>query len=142
MQSFPTSAEIIHNTLAADSTFVATLGEYTFKDATVEPAISIITPGERVPYVSDITGIECVILDVPNIRRRNYLTEAADLEKVYRLFVIAWDPATGSDVDQSVSRILSIFSGASSFDTVKTSEGLNAKVQTVVTIPSNSPILL
>lgn len=142
MQTFPTSAEVIHDTLAADATFLATLGEYTFKDASVQPALSIITPGERVPYVSNIEGVECVILDVPNISRKNFLTDDADLVKLFRLFVIAWEPATGGDVQNAVSRVVRIFSGASSFDTVKTSEGLNAKVQTVITIPSNSPILL
>lgn len=142
MQNFPTSAQIIHDTLVADTTFASFLGTYTFPDASTFSAISIVTPGERIPYVSDVEGVECVILDVPNITRKNYVVGDADLIKVWRLFVIAWEPATGSDVDDAVTRIIQIFSGASSFETVKTSEGLNAKVQTVVTIPSNSPILL
>lgn len=142
MQNFPTSAQIIHDTLAGDAAFVATLGTYTFKDSTTEPALSIITPGERVPYVSSVEGVECVILDVPNISRRNYLTESADLTKVFRMFAIAWEPATGNNLQDCVTRVIQIFSGASSFETVKTSEGLNAKVQTVITIPSDSPILL
>jgi hypothetical protein len=142
MQSFPTSAQVIHDTLTADATFAATLGTYSFPDASTYPAISVVTPGERLPHLSDVAGVECVILDVPNIRRRNYVTDNADLVKLWRLFVIAWEPANGSDVEASVSRIIQIFSGASSFETVQTSEGLNAKVQTVVTIPSNSPILI
>lgn len=142
MQNFPTSAQVIYDTLAADATFLATLGTYTFTDGSEFPAFSIVTPGERVPNASDVEGIECIILDVPNVSRKEYVTGTADLVKLWRLFVVTWEPASGEDMDDCVSRIVQIFSGSRSFETVKTSEGLNAKVQTVITIPSNSPILI
>lgn len=142
MQTFPTSPKVIHDTLVADSTFASYLGQYTFNSGATFPSISVLSPGENVEDLQNVEGIECIIFDAANISRTNFLTDDSDLIKTWRVFIVAWAPATGQDVVNATSRILSIFGGATAFETVRASDGLNAKVQTAIQIPSNSPILI
>jgi len=141
-QAFPKTPQIIYDTLVADATVQSYLGEYTFEStAGTVPAISIVTPGQDLPNVKTVTGVEVVIHDVADLRRRDYLTDSSDIEITWNVFVICWAPATGDEVTGLVKRAMEIFSGASSFQTVATADGIGAMVQTQLTIPSDSPIL-
>lgn len=141
-QSFPATPEIIYNTLAADAIFMALVGNYTFKaNNSVTPAISIVTPGGDLPDLSSIDGLEIVIHDTAQIRRMDFYG-STNVEKNWNLYVIAWGSATGNQVTSAVERIMRTFSGSSAMEVVATPDGLTAKVQTMVMIPSDKPILV
>ena len=143
-QSFPVSAQIVYDTLLADATFMGLLGEYTFKAApgAPVPSISIVTPGQDLPPVESVTGVEVVIHDVAAIRRRDYLTSSSDLVADWKVYLICWEPSTGISLSNAVIRMMQIFSGATSMEVVATADGIGAQVQTLVTIPADKPILL
>lgn len=139
-QVFPDTPGVIYRLLDADSEFLSYIGSYKFTNGQVRNAISMLTPGANIPGVQEVTGVECIIHDISNIRRVDYLTDSSTLINEWKVFLVAWDPATGEDVNNAARRIMDLFRGATSTQTVKTSEGLNARVQTVVTIPSNRPL--
>lgn len=142
-QQFPTSAQVIYQTLATDPTFVGFLGTYTFKgnNGVTTPAISIVTPGQSLPELRNVEGVECVIQDVGNTKRKDYVTGDSDFQITFEMFLVAWEDASGTDLQNATLRAMQIFGGASSFETVATANGLGSLVQTLVRIPSDKPIL-
>lgn len=141
-QNFPTSAQVIYDTLAADAVFIGLLGTYTFSSNNGPiSAISIVSSGENLPAVRNVQGIECVIQDAANITSFNYLTEAADLRSSWKVFLVAWEPAKGSDLQEAAERVCSRFANAYSTQTVATANGIGSLVQTMVEVYSHMPIL-
>lgn len=142
-QTFPTSAQVIYDTLAADATFMSTLGSYDFRGGGgTMPALSIVSAGEDMPALRNVQGVECIIQDAGDIERREYLTdEVADLTVTWKLFLVAWEPAKGADMQAAAEAVCRRFAGSFSMQTVSTSDGLGALVQTMVQIYSNKPIL-
>ena len=141
-QIFPTTATVIFDTLVADAEFMSYVGEYEFKAGQVAPAISKVTPGKDLPSVKTVTGLEVVIHDAAGkIDRKNYLTDDADIDIVWTMFLICWEPATGDDLTQAATRVLRRFSGANAYETVAVADGVGALVQTAIDIPSDMPIL-
>lgn len=141
-QAFPSTPQIIYDTVSTDATIVSYLGEYTFGSTPNSvPAVSIVTPGADLPNIKTVSGVEIIIHDVADMRRRDYLTDSPDLETTWNVFVVCWEPATGDQVTAVVRRMMEIFSGATSFQTVATADGIGAMVQTQVMIPSDKPIL-
>ncbi|WGL30502.1 hypothetical protein SCRES2_gp81 [Synechococcus phage S-CRES2] len=141
-QVFPTSPTVIYDTLTADAEFMAFVGEYTFKAGQSTPAISIVTPGRDLPQVKSVTGVEVVIHDTANLTRKNYLTSEADIDATWTLFLMCWEGATGYEMTQATMRVLKMFGGARSYETVGVADGIGAAVQTAVDIPSDMPILV
>lgn len=139
-QVFPDSPGVIYRILDVDSEFSSYIGTYKFANGQVRPAISLLTPGANIPGVGQVTGLECIIHDISNIKRVDFLTDQSSFVNEWKVFLVAWDPATGADVNNAARRIMDLFRGATSMQTVRTSEGLNARVQTVITIPSNQPL--
>jgi len=139
-QVYPDTPGVIYRILAADPEFSSHIGSYKFANNQIEDAISMLTPGSSVPSVQSVTGVECIIHDISDIKRVDFLTDNSILVNEWKVFLVAWDPATGEDVNNAARRIMELFRGATSTQTVRTSEGLNARVQTVVTIPSNQPL--
>lgn len=121
---------------------MAMLGEYTFKSApgAPVPSMSIVTPGQDLPSVDSVTGVEVVIHDIASVRRRDYLTSPSDLIVDWKVYLIAWEPANGTALTNAVIRMMQIFSGATSTEVVATADGIGAQVQTLVTIPADMPI--
>ena len=141
-QQFPTSAQVIYDTLAADATFMSLLGTYDFRGGGgTLPAISIVSSGQSLPAVRNVQGVECVIQDAGDTEQFNYLTDASDLRTKWRLFIISWEPSTGADLQAAVNRVCRRFAGSNSIETVAVSDGAGALVQTMVTIQSHMPIL-
>lgn len=141
-QQFPTSAQVIYDTLAADTGFMALLGTYEFRGGGgVMPALSIVSAGEDMPALRNVQGVECIIQDAGEIKRREYINEAADLTIAWKVFLVAWEPAKGADIQTAAEAICRRFSGSFSMQTVAASDGLGALVQTMVQIYSNMPIL-
>ena len=141
-QVFPVSAQIIYDTLAADAVFMDALGEYTFKvsPGAPVPALSVVTPGQDLPSVESVSGVEVVIHDVGSVRRRDYLSSVSDFIVDWKVYLIAWEPANGVALTNAVIRMMQIFSGATSTEVVATADGIGAQVQTLVTIPADMPI--
>ena len=139
-QTFPTSPEIIYNTLVADGQFTALLGSYQFPGGETTLSMAITSPGANLPALRKVSGIECIIHDAADIRRRDYLSGPSDLIPVWSVYLICWPPSDGGTMTNATKRIMEIFHGSASFETVAVSSGLGALVQTMVTIPSDMPI--
>ena len=140
-QQFPTSARVIYETLSNDTEFVSYIGEYTFRAGQSAPAISIVTPGQDLPAIKEITGIEVVIHDAADVRRQDYLSQASDLLVDWKVFFICWEPATGMDMTAAVMRAMERFAGSASMETVAVADGIGAQVQTMLLVKGDMPIL-
>jgi hypothetical protein len=140
-QQFPTSASAIHDALSADAVFLELLGDYNFK-ANSGPlkALSVVSPGQDLPSLRTVSGVECIIQDVGVTTAQNYLTDAPYMVTSFSVFCIAWAPANGGDMQAATDHIMRRFVGAESVQTVATPEGLGALVQSQVIIKSNMPI--
>ena len=137
---YPDTPGVIYRILDADPEFSSYIGTYKFANNQVENAISMLTPGSNIPGVQSVAGVECIIHDISDVKRIDFLTDSSTLINEWKVFLVAWDPATGEDLNNAVRRIMELFRGATSMQTVRTSEGFDARVQTVVTIPSNQPL--
>jgi len=140
-QQFPTSAQVVYETLANDTEFLSFIGEYKFRAGQTAPAISIITPGEDLPAVKKVTGVEVVIHDAADVKRKDYLTESPYLYIDWKVFFICWEPAKGIDLTAAVARAMQRFAGSMSFETVAVADGIGAQVQTMLVIKGDMPIL-
>ena len=117
------------------------LGSYEFRAGQSAPALSIVTPGQDLPAVKKISGVEVIIHDAANVRRKDYLTSSSDMIIDWSVFFICWEPGTGSDLTGAVSRAMQRFSGSTSIETVAVADGLGAQVQTKLIIDGDMPIL-
>ena len=141
MQVFPTSPEVIYNTLVADATFMAEIGTYEWTSGgSAVPAIGIVTPGDDLPATRNVQGIECVIHDMGHTRRQDYYN-SVNVFKDWSVYLICWAPASGEGVNIAVDRMLSLFRGSTSMEVVAVSDGLGARAQALVTVPSEFPII-
>ena len=140
-QSFPESPEVIYNTLVADATFSGYLGEYTFVGGQKLPAIGVQSPGSDMPGLNKISGLECIVHDSADLFRMQYY-DSVNIETTWRVFLICWEPANGSTMTAAATRLMQIFGGSTTIETVAVADGLGAKVQTMCQIPSNMPILV
>ena len=141
-QQFPTTAQAIYDVLAADATFTGLLGTYEFKAGQTLPAISIVSAGEDMPSLRNVQGVECVIQDAGDFTKNEYISsDAARLTVNWSVFLVAWEPAKGSDVQAAAERACSRFLGSQAIQTVAVADGLGALVQTKLEIRSDMPVL-
>jgi len=118
------------------------LGTYEFKAGQTTPAISIVTAGEDIPALRNVQGVECVIQDAGNFTRNEYISnDAARVTIEWSVFLVAWEPAKGSDLQTTAERACSRFLGSQAVQTVATADGLGSLVQTKLIIRSDMPIL-
>ncbi len=142
MQTFPISAQVIYDTLAADTTFTGLLGSYDFKTGQGPiTALSIVSAGEDLPSLRNVQGVECIIQDTGDMSSRDYLTSPGDVKTTWSVFLVAWEPSKGVDLHAATQRILNRFQGSMAVQTVATTDGLGALVQTKVLISSENPII-
>lgn len=138
-QQHASSPEVIYNVLTADSSFMSLVGTRTFKTGnTVIDAISIITPGAELPAVKSISGLEVVIHDISDLKRRDYITNDVDIVTTWRIFLLAWPGATGVTLGNAARRMMQLFSNATTIETSPTSDGLGSIAQLLVLVPSDS----
>ena len=140
-QQFPTSAQVVYETLANDTEFLSFIGEYKFRAGQTAPAISIVTPGQDLPAVKKVTGVEVVIHDAADVKRMDYLSESSYLYIDWKVFFICWEPARGVHMTAAVARAMERFAGSMSFETVAVADGIGAQVQTMLVVKGNMPIL-
>lgn len=140
-QQHADTPETIYETLTADTQFMALVGQRTFEaNNTTLDSISIITPGENLPAVKSITGLEVVIHDVSDLSRRDYITDNSDITTAWKVFLIAWPGANGSTLNDAARRMMELFSKATTIETNPTPTGLGSLAQLLVLIPSDSVI--
>lgn len=140
-QQFPTSAQVIYDTLAADATFVDLLGTYSFKAGQAGTALSIVSAGQDLPSLRKVSGVECLIQDAGDITIKEYFSNDEPYSIVrWSLFLVSWEPSTGSDLQLAAEHLCKRFVGATSIQTVATTDGLGSLVQTKVFIQSDKPI--
>ena len=141
-QNFPTTAQVVYDTLAADATFMGYLGTYEFTAGQTLPAVSIISAGQDLPSLRNVQGLECVILDAGNTTQFEYLTGDAPRQSVeWCVFLVCWEPSTGATLQTATQRVLSRFLSSYSVQTVATSDGLGSLVQNKIMIRSDMPII-
>jgi hypothetical protein len=134
--------EVIYDTLVADATFMALVGSRVFKNAdTVLDAISIVTPGAPLPAIKSQAGLEVVIHDITDFQRREYITEDRDFVTTWKVFLLAWEGATGATMNSAARRIMELFSKATTIETNAAPSGLGAIAQLLALVPSDSAIL-
>lgn len=142
MQNFPTSAQVIYQTLSADPVFMASIGHYDFRSGQGPiDAISVTSPGEDLPALRNVEGVECIIHDTGSKSQRMYLTESSDVKTSWGMYLVSWAPSTGADLDAVANRVLQRFHGAIASDIVTTPEGLGSLVQCSILISSENPIV-
>ena len=141
-QQFPTTAQVIYDVLSNDTVLMSLVGEYKFKKGQVHPAISILSPGADLPSLRSTTGVECIIHDVGDVTKYEYLTnDPARTSVLWSVFLVTWAPGTGADMQAVTERICSRFLGSKSLQTVAVADGLGSMVQTKVMIKSDMPVL-
>lgn len=136
-QVFATTPQKIYNVLANDTTFSGYLGTTTFTNGATANSVFILTPGEKLPQVKSQVGLECIIHDSGDVTRKDYVNDASDFLTTWKVFLIVWDGSTGSTLDAAVKRLMHLFYGSTSIETVSVSEGLGARVQTMAMIPED-----
>lgn len=142
-QTFASSPQVIFDTLTADAEFSGYIGTYTFQQGSTQiDSITVATPGSDLPKLKSQSGLEVIIHDSGDATRRDFLTDTSEAIVNWKVFLIVWPPATGETMSNAARRMIEIFSRATSIETVATSDGLGALVQTLVLIPSDSVILL
>jgi hypothetical protein len=141
-QQHASSPEVIYNVLTTDSTFMELVGSRVFKAGnTALDAISIVTPGADLPAIKSTTGLEVVIHDVSDLGRRQYVTSEIDITTTWRVFLLAWSGATGGTLNSAATRIMELFTNATTIETSPTPDGLGSIAQLLVLIPSDSVVL-
>lgn len=146
-QQLVTSPEVIYDTLTGDATFMGYVGSYAFtNDTTAFDSISILSPGQDLPHLKSISGMEVIIHDIGLINRMDYISDASSSLVTWRLYLIAWPPANGATLTAAMRRIIELFSGARSItipidqiDVV--GQQLGALTQILVTIPESSIVM-
>lgn len=142
-QNFPTSAQIVYDTLNADATFTGYLGTYNFRSGSGPlPAMSIVTPGGDLPALRNVQGLECVIQDAGDATQYPYLSgDQARISVTWSVFLVCWEPSSGQDLQTATERVLQTFLGSRAVQTVATSTGLGSLVQNKIMIRSDMPII-
>ena len=94
------------------------------------------------PALRSVEGVECIIQDAGDFTRSEYLTsDPARLSVSWSVFLVAWEPSTGADLQAAAEVASRRFLGCQSMQTVATSDGLGSLVQTKLIIRSDMPIL-
>ena len=141
-QQFPVTAQAIYDVLSTDANFLAYLGTYSFRAGQTLPAISVVSAGEEMPALRNVSGVECIIQDAGDTENYFYLTnEEPRIRVQWSVFLVSWGSSTGGDMQRAAEVACRRFLGSQAIQTVATSDGLGAKVQTKLFIYSDMPII-
>ena len=117
------------------------VGEYKFRGNTDPvPSISVVTPGADLPATRKVSGLEVVIQDAGEVKSTQYYNSSVQVT-TWPVFLILWDPATGTQLQGATNRIMQLFPGSEAIQVVATADGIGAMVQNKCMIKSNMPIL-
>ena len=99
--------------------------------------IAIVTPGDKLPYLDSQVGLECIIHDSGDIEKNRFIFDNSDMITTWKVFLIVWDGSTGTDLNAAVKRAMHLFYSSTSIETLSVSQGLGARVQTMIMIPED-----
>ena len=94
------------------------------------------------PSLRNVQGVECIIQDAGNFSSSEYLSgDSPRLSITWSVFLVAWEPSTGADLQLAAEAACRRFLGAQAVQTVATADGLGSLVQTKLIIKSDMPIV-
>jgi hypothetical protein len=140
-QALVESPEIIYNTLIADPVISPLVGTYHFADGTTEDSISVMSPGQELPRLKKVTGLEIIIHDVAQVSSHPYLTNQSDVISVWRVYLIAWPGSDGSILNNVVRQIVKRFGHVWTIEVSARGAPLGALTQSLIMIRSTSVVL-
>lgn len=140
-QSLVDSPEVIYNTLTTDTLISPLIGTYYFSDGTTEDAISVMSPGQELPRLKKVTGLEVIIHDAAQSSGHPYLTNLADVISIWRVYLIAWPGSDGSVLNTVVNRIMQRFGNVWTIEVSARGAPLGALTQSLIMIRSTSVVL-
>lgn len=135
------SPEIIYNTLIADPVISPLIGTYHFIDGTTEDSIGVMSPGQELPRLKEVTGLEIIIHDAAQVTSHPYLTNQADVISIWRIYLIAWPGSDGSKLNDVVTQIVKRFGNVWTIEVSARGAPLGALTQSLIMIRSTSAIL-
>lgn len=110
--SLPTTAQGIHDLLAADAVVAPALGTYTPRGGAAIPAIAVVRRNEKLPEGLVVAGLEVVIMANPDYTTETYATGETGLNPQFRLYVSEWSPSSDMTALQVLAqRIISLLPG-------------------------------
>lgn len=140
-QNLVDSPEVIYDTLTTDAVISPLIGTYHFIDGTTEDAISIMSPGQELPRLKEVTGLEIIIHDAAQVTSLPYLTNLADVISIWRVYLVAWPGSDGSVLNSVVSRIVQRFGNVWTIEVSARGAPLGALTQSLIMIRSTSAVL-
>lgn len=113
-----------------ETTLVDVLGVYRLGNNSITPAIAVRSEGEKLPAGIRVSGLECVILRTPVLKKvRQY--RKAPARATWIVYLIDWE---GSGlVEEGARALLMDWPGAELFE-MRVAEGLGPKAQMRVEI--------
>lgn len=140
-QALVDSPLVIYNTLSNDAILTPLIGTYTFTDSSTQPSISILSPGEELPSLKYVNGLEIVIHDIGVTSTQPYLTGYADPILIWKIYLIAWPGATGDTINEAVKRIASRFGNVWTIEISARGGPLGALAQSMIMVRSTSVVI-
>jgi len=133
----------IYDALTGDLQFSSLIGEYKFvNNASPIDSISILSPNQKLPQLSNQSGLEVIIHDAGQVERMDYLTDESEALITWKVYLIAWPPANGATLTEAAARMIQIFSNSTAIEIVSTPNEIGALVQSLVLIPKNAAIMI
>lgn len=117
------------------------VGTYTFIDNATNDSLIILTPGEKIPGLKSVSGLEVIIHDIGEMNTINYLTNYPDLVVEWKIYLIAWPNANGSTITDAGSIILEHYIGSKMIGITSAGVRAGALTQSLITVPSSGIII-
>lgn len=130
----PTESGALYDMLAGDSTLLALLGTFTFKNGSTAPALSRLWPNEPREQGARCSGVEVSIGRIPATASRGLLTGETTAAWVFRIYVTQWAVAAGGalNLNAAVARILVLLEGMGEATPAGLPDGLTGLGQVVI----------
>lgn len=103
--------ELLHLRNKLETLAVDDLGVYTLPNGITTPAVSVRSPGERLPIGTTVKGLELVLVRNPELAPVNQY-EAQPAFRTWTLFLVNWDQT--ANVEDVAARIISAYPGTTS----------------------------
>jgi hypothetical protein len=130
----PTESGALFDLFAGDTTLMALLGTFTFKNGSTAPGLSRLWPNEPREQGSRCSGVEVSIARIPAMVGRGLWTGETQAASVVRIFVTQWAFAPGGahNLDAVVKRILVLLDGQADATPAGLPDGLTGLGQVVI----------
>jgi hypothetical protein len=142
----PTDSGALFDLLAADSTLLALLGTYSFRDGATGRALSRLWPNEPREQSTRCSGVEVAVARIPAKAGRLLWSGEAMAAAVFRIYVTQWavpqqTPALPHNLDAVVDRIMVLLDGQAESTPAGLPDGLTGLGQVVIRYAAVETIL-